>query len=69
MTRSEFIELLTMEWDEAVPNLLKMSGMNLPRLCRHLAVDAFINNRHGEVVEELRGQLNYMEKNGKFDLG
>ncbi len=68
MTRNEFIELLTTEWDETVPHLMKMSSMQLPRLCMHLATDAFIKDRSGPAIDELRVQLLHLEETGSFKL-
>jgi len=68
MTRNEFIELLTAEWPEVVPNLLKMQSMQLPRLCMHLATDAFVKDRSGPAIDELRVQLLHLEETGSFKL-
>lgn len=70
MTRNEFIELLTTEWDENVPHLMSMSSMQLqlPRLCMHLATDAFVKDRSGPAIDELRVQLLHLEETGSFKL-
>ncbi len=68
MTRNEFIELLTTEWDETVPHLMSMSSMQLPRLCMHLATDAFVRDRSGPAIDELRVQLLHLEETGSFKL-
>ena len=67
MTRKEFIDILATEWPD-VPVMLESASMQLPRLCLHLASDAFVFERKGPAIDELRAQLLHLEDAGSFKL-
>lgn len=73
-TREEFIDLLAQQFPtvramiDAAPHDIS-SREALYRVCRGLAVDAFVHSHHdSQALDALRGQLQHIEQTGSFDF-
>lgn len=65
LAREEFIALLATVWPDV--RALLANGMSLPRLCTHLATDAFVKQPEAPaVLQRLREELLSLENIGAF---